>query len=141
MNYQKKNLFHILIKEKFYLKKLERNIIEFLEGIQKKYNGTIKLENFWTSKKPLNGLRHFVLVNEKKEKENIIFLMVSVLDSDINFKISYEELINSGNWIKGWINLPQLESITGKYSRYKSNNKGEEIDKIFIEDDSSFNIS
>ena len=141
MNYQKKNLFHILIKEKFYLKKLERNIIEFLEGIQKKYNGTIKLENFWTSKKPLNGLRHFVLVNQKKEKENIIFLMVSVLDSDINFKISYEELINSGNWIKGWINLPQLESITGKYSRYKSNNKGEEIDKIFIEDDSSFNIS
>ena len=141
MNYQKKNLFHILIKEKFYLKKLERNIIEFLKGIQKKYNGTIKLENFWTSKKPLNGLRHFVLVNEKKEKENIIFLMVSVLDSDINFKISYEELINSGNWIKGWINLPKLESITGKYSRYKSNNKGEEIDKIFIEDDSLFNIS
>jgi len=56
------------------------------------------MENFWTSKKTIKGLRHFVLVNETKEKENIIFLMVSVLDSEINFKTTYEELINSGNW-------------------------------------------
>ena len=33
------------------------------------------MENFWTSKKPINGLRHFVLVNEIKEKVNIILLM------------------------------------------------------------------
>ena len=78
------------------------------------------MENFWTCNKPINGLRHFVLVNETKEKENMIFLMVSVLDSEINLKITYEELINSGNWYKGWINLSKFESITEDYVRFKS---------------------
>ena len=26
------------------------------------------MENYWTSNKPINGLRHFVLVNETKKK-------------------------------------------------------------------------
>ena len=99
------------------------------------------MENFWTSNKTINGLRHFVLVNENKEKENISFLMVSVLDSEINLKISYEELINSGNWYKGWINLPKLQSITEEYVNYKSIKKGKGIDEIFINEDSLFNIS
>jgi len=99
------------------------------------------MENFYTSNKTINGLRHFVLVNETKEKEKIIFLMVSVLDSEINLKITYEELINSGNWNKGWSNLPKIESITEEYINYKSSNKIEEIDEIFLNDDSLFNIS
>ncbi len=99
------------------------------------------MENFWTSNKTIKGLRHFVLVNETKEKENMIFLMVSVLDSEINLKITYEELINSGNWYRGWINLPKLESITEEYFDYKSRNKLEGIDEIFINEDSLFNIS
>ncbi len=99
------------------------------------------MENFWTSNKPIKGLRHFVLVNESNEKGNIIFLMVSVLDSEINLKTTYEELINSGNWCKGWINLPKLQSITEEYVNYKSNNKEECIDKIFLHENSSFNIS
>ena len=99
------------------------------------------MENYWTSNKTINGLRHFVLVNETKEKENISFLMVSVLDSEINLKTTYEELINSGNWHKGWINLPKLQSITEDYVNYKSINKGEGIDEIFINEDSLFNIS
>ena len=99
------------------------------------------MENFWTSIKPINGLRHFVLVNETKEKGNINFLMVSVLDSEINIKTTYEELINSGNWHKGWINLPKLQSITREYLDYKSLKKGESIDEIFINEDSLFNIS
>ena len=99
------------------------------------------MDNFWTSDKPINGLRHFVLVNENKEKGNIFFLMVSVLDSEINLKVSYEELINSGNWYVGWINLPKLESITEEYGNYKSSNKLEGVDEIFINDNSSFNIS
>ena len=99
------------------------------------------MENYWTSNKPIKGLRHFVLLNETKEKDNIIFLMVSVLDSDINLKITYEELINSGNWYKGWINLPKLQSITEEYVNFKSINKGEGIDEIFINEDSLFNIS
>jgi len=99
------------------------------------------MENFWTSNIPIKGLRHFVLVNETREQGNIIFSMVSVLDSEINLKTTYEELINSGNWYKGWINLPKLQSITEDYVNYKSINKGEGIDEIFINEDSLFNIS
>ena len=99
------------------------------------------MENFWTSNKTINGLRHFVLVNKTREPENITFLMVSVLDSEIYLKTTYEELVNSGNWHKGWINLPKLQSITEEYDNYKSINKGEGIDKIFINEDSLFNIS
>ena len=99
------------------------------------------MENFWTSNKTINGLRHFVLVNETREKEKTTFLMVSVLESEIYLKTTYEELINSGNWYKGWINLPKLQSITEEYLKYKSINKGEDIDEIFINEDSLFNIS
>ena len=99
------------------------------------------MENFWTSNKTINGLRHFVLVNEIKEKENISFLMVSVLDSEINLKTTYEELIYSGNWHKGWINLSKHQSITEEYVNHKSINKGMDIDEIFINEDSLFNIS
>ena len=90
---------------------------------------------------PINGLRHFVLVNETKEKGNITFLMVSVVDSEINIQTTYEELINSGNWHEGWINLPKHKSITQEYDDYKSLKKGESIDEIFVNEDSVFNIS
>ena len=99
------------------------------------------MENFWTSNKTINGLRHFVLVNETKEKGNVNFFMVSVIDSEINLRITYEELINSGNWSKGWINLPKNESITEEYSNYKSSKKREGSNEIFLNNDSSFNIS
>ena len=99
------------------------------------------MDNFWTSNKTINGLRHFVLVNETKEQGYIIFLMVSVLDSEINLKTTYDELINSGNWYRGWINLPKFQSITQEYDNFKSSNKVKGIDEIFIYEDSSFNIS
>ena len=98
------------------------------------------MENYWTSSKNINGLRHFVLLNETKEKGNISFLMVSVLDSEINLKTTYEELINSGNWQKGWINLSKHQSITEEYGNYKSNNKIKSIDEIFVNEDSFFYI-
>jgi len=99
------------------------------------------MENFWTSNKTIKGLRHFVLVNETREKGKISFLIVSVLDSEIYLRTTYEELINSGNWQKGWINLPKIQSITEEYVKYKSMNRGEDIDEIFINEDSLFNIS
>ena len=121
--------------------RLEKNIKKFLRKNLNKLKRNLILNNFWTSNKPVKGLRHFVLVNATKEKRNKIYLMVSVLDSEINFKITYEELINSENWHEGWINLPKFESITEEYSIYKSSNKIEEIDEIFVNDESSFNIS
>ncbi len=99
------------------------------------------MENFWTSNRPINGLRHFVLVNKAKEKGKIIFLMVSVIDSEINLKTTYEELIDSGNWHKGWMNLPKPKSITEEYVNFKSCNKVEDINEILVNEDSAFNIS
>ena len=80
------------------------------------------MEKYWTSKTPINGLRHFVLVDETKENGNMIYSMVSVLDSEINLKITYDQLIKSGNWYIGWINLPKLESITEEYSNFRNLN-------------------
>ena len=100
------------------------------------------MESFWTSKKAISGLRHFVLVNETREKEHIFFYLVSVLDVEINLKISYEELVNSENWQEGWIDLSKTEAITRDYIDNKSIHKGKEaIKKFFIHEDSLFNIS
>ena len=98
------------------------------------------MENFWTTNKPIHGLRHFVLINEITEKGKSIFLMVSVVDCQINVKISSNELFTSGNWNKGWLNLPHNESITKDYLKYKSLNRKEEISEVFITDDSIFYI-
>ena len=99
------------------------------------------MERFWTSNKPIHGLRHFVLVNEIKEEGESIFLMVSVIDSEVNLKITHKELLNSCNWEKGWIDIPKDESITKDYVKYKSLSRDKETNKIVISDDSLFNIS
>ena len=96
----------------------------------------------WTSKKTIYGLRHFVLLNEVKEKKQINFLLVSVLDVDIALQISYEELMNNGDWSEGWLNLSKAKSITKDYEDYKLTTKREAgIRKIFINENSLFNIS
>ena len=100
------------------------------------------MEIYWTSNESINGLRHFVLINKINEKDQINFLMVSVVDVEISLKISNEELLNSGDWNEGWLNLPKNEAITKDYSDYKlSNNSIEGIEKIFVRNDSLFNIT
>ena len=100
------------------------------------------MKSMWTSIKPINGLRHFVLVNKIKEKDQIKNLIDSVLDVEISLKVSNEELINSGDWIEGWLNLPKIESITKDYFEYKlSTDLKEGINKIFVNNNSIFNIS
>ena len=100
------------------------------------------MEIYWTSNKSINGLRHFVLLNKINEQDQINFLMVSVIDVEISLKVSNEELLNSGNWNQGWLNLPKSEAITKDYLIYKlRNNSKEGIKKIFIKNDSLFNIS
>ncbi len=96
----------------------------------------------WTSYKSINGLRHFVLVNKINEDGQIIFLMVSVVDAEVNLRITKEEILNSGNWNEGWLNLPKSESITKDYLDYKLRNNFEKvINKVFVNKDSLFNIS
>ena len=100
------------------------------------------MENFWTSNESINGLRHFVLVNKINEQNKINFLMVSVVDVEISLKISNQELLNSGNWNEGWLDLPKSDAITKDYSDYKlSNNSKEGIEKIFVKNDSLFDIT
>ena len=100
------------------------------------------MDNYWTSNKSINGLRHFVLVNKINDQDQINFLMVSVVDVEINLKISNEELLISGNWKEGWLNLPKSQAITKDYLVYKlSNNSKEGIEKIFFKNDSLFNIT
>ena len=100
------------------------------------------MENYWTSNESINGLRHFVLINKINEQDQINFLMVSVVDVEISLKISKKELLNSGNWNKGWLNLPKSEAITKDYSDYKLSNKSKEgIEKIFVKNDSLFDIT
>ena len=100
------------------------------------------MENYWTSNESINGLRHFVLINKINEKDQINFLMVSVVDVEISLKISNEELLNSGNWNEGWLDLPKSDAITKDYSDYKlSNNSKEHIEKIFVKNDSLFDIT
>ena len=100
------------------------------------------MKSMWTSSKPINGLRHFVLVNKIKENDQLKNLMVSVLDSEITLKITNEDLINTDEWTEGWLNLPKSESITNDYLKSKlSNALKDEINKIFVNNDSIFNIS
>ena len=100
------------------------------------------MKTMWTSSKPINGLRHFVLVNMIEEKEQIKYLMVSVVDVNISLRISNEELINSDEWNEGWLNLPVSESITKDYLECKLNNDSKEkSNKIFVCNNSIFNIS
>ncbi len=99
------------------------------------------MNHFWTSKHPINGLRHFVLVNKTKEQDKIYVLLVSAIDNEVFLKITYQELINSDYWEKGWLKLSKSESISKGYVEYKSICKKNELNKIFIEDDSLFNIS
>ena len=100
------------------------------------------MQIYWTSNKSINGLRHFVLVNKINEQDQIYFLLVSVIDVGVSLKISNNELLNSGNWNEGWLNLPKSEAITKDYSDYKlSNNSKEDIEKIFVKNDSLFDIT
>ena len=98
--------------------------------------------NYWTSNKSINGLRHFVLVNKFYEQNQINFLMVSVVDVEISLEISTKELLFSGNWNEGWQNLPKSKAITKDYLDYKLRyNSKESVKKIFVNNDSLFNIS
>ena len=96
----------------------------------------------WTSKKPIKGLRHFVLIDKFHSGDEITFLLVSVLDVDINLEVSEEELLNKKIWKEGWLNLAKKNSITDEYLKNKSKQKAaNENKKIFLSKGSPFYIS
>ena len=95
----------------------------------------------WTSKEPIKGLRHFVLLNQFIENEKELFELVSVIDDEINMLITREELENPLKWEKGWRDLKKSESITNAYMDFKKTKKEKSTKAIFIKDDSKFHIS
>ena len=100
------------------------------------------INSYWTSKKPIHGLRHFVLINKIDNNSQTFFQLVSVIDSEISLEISESELINQNNWYSGWLDLSKRESITKNYFDFKLSQKNQnKIKKLFLNEDSPFNIS
>ena len=99
------------------------------------------MQYYWTSKEPVNGLRHFILLNEFRENEKEFFELVSVIDEEINMIIEREELENSNQWEEGWKNIKKSDYITKAYKDFKARNIEGLNKKIFINNDSKFNIS
>jgi len=95
---------------------------------------------YWTSLKPINGLKHFVCVNELLDKGDCKFLLVSVIDIEVNLIVSKNELENSGSWKLGWLELDKSESITQDYIVFKKSKNFSEPIKLLLNDSSPFKL-
>ena len=96
---------------------------------------------YWTSLRPINGLKHFVCVNELLDKGDLKLLLVSVIDIEVNLIVSKNELENSGSWNLGWLELNKSESITQEYIAFRESKKFSEPSKLLLNDSSPFKIS
>ena len=96
---------------------------------------------YWTSSVPINGLRHFVCVNEILDKGEWKLLLVSVIDIEVNLLVSENELNNSNSWSIGWLELNKSEAITEDYITFKKSKKFLEPTKLLLHDSSHFNLS
>ena len=96
---------------------------------------------YWTSVRPINGLRHFVCVNELLFKGHLKLLLVSVIDIEVNLIVSKNELENSGSWKLGWLELNKSESITQDYIAFKGSKNSSEPTQFLLNDSSKFKLS
>ena len=96
---------------------------------------------YWTSVRPINGLRHFVCVNELLFKSDLKLVLVSVIDIEVNLIVSINELENSGYWKLGWLELNKSESITQDYIAFKGSKNFSEPTKLLLNDSSKFKLS
>ena len=99
------------------------------------------MEIYWTSKKTINGLKHFVVINQYVLNKEVYLDFVSVLDEAISFTISKKVFEASSQWIKGW-NDNERENIDMKeYLQFKSSRRDHISNKIIVNETSLFNIS
>ena len=96
---------------------------------------------FWTSKKSINGLKHFVLINRYKKKGVYLLELVSVLDEDINLIISKKEFETSKQWEIGFIDDKKENVFINEYIEFKRISSNDKFDKILLRETSPFNIS
>ena len=99
------------------------------------------MEIYWTSKKAINGLKHFVVVNQYKLKKEVYLDFVSVLDESISFTISKKVFEESNQWIKGWNDIGRENIDIKEYLEFKSLKKEFKTNKIIFNETSIFNIS
>ena len=99
------------------------------------------MELYWTSRTTINGLKHFVLINQYEFNKEVYLDFVSALDEEISFTISKKVLEESSQWTKGW-NFNERENIDMKeYLEFKSSIKEFRNNKIILNETSLFNIS
>ena len=98
------------------------------------------MDLYWTSRKAINGLKHFVVINQYELKKEVYLDFVSVLDDAISFTLSKKVFDESSQWIKGW-NDDEVDNINKKeYLNFKLS-KVENKSKIIFNENSLFNIS
>ena len=98
------------------------------------------MDLYWTSRKAINGLKHFVVINQYELKKEVYLDFVSVLDDAISFTLSKKVFDESSQWIKGW-NDDEGDNIDKKeYLKFKLS-KVENKSKIIFNENSLFNIS
>ena len=56
----------------------------------------------WTSKELIRGQRHFVAINYGGKLLDRWVLLMSVIDSSVVIKVSWEQLVDQSNWECGW---------------------------------------
>ena len=99
------------------------------------------MELYWTSRKTINGLKHFVIINQYKLKKEVYLDFVSVLDESISFTISKKVFEESNQWIKGWNDIGRENIDIKEYLEFKSLKREFKTDKIIFNETSIFNIS
>ncbi len=96
---------------------------------------------YWTSKKYIYGLKHFVLINKYELNKELYLDFVSVLDEAISFTISKKVFEESDQWIKGWNDNEKDNIDIKEYLKFKSSTREYKINKFFFNESSLFNIS
>ena len=90
---------------------------------------------------PINGLRHFVCVNQFLFEGDLKILLVSVIDIEVNLIVSKNELENSSSWKLGWLELSKSESITQDYIAFKGSKNFSEPSQLLLNNSSKFKLS
>ena len=99
------------------------------------------MDLYWTSKKTINGLKHFVVINQYELKKEAYLDFVSVLDEAICFTIAKKVLEESNQWVKGWNHNVNENIDIDEYLEFKSTLGGYKTNKVFLNENSLFNIS
>ena len=99
------------------------------------------MELYWTSRKTVNGLKHFVAINQYELKKEVFLDFVSVLDETICFTISKKVFEASSQWTKGWNDIERENINIKEYLEFKSSIREYQSNKIFLNETSIFNIS